>query len=619
MFEINLDGSRNKVRKQLDLIIQEVPKSEGNEEKQLSVLIEYIAKRAMEENIQRLPGPWLEPLPEEITLDELPVSLANTRDHLNPKVGLIDDVANQRQFPLHIDLESGHWIIYGMPGTGKTTFIQTLLYSLALSNNPDDVHVYAMDFGRMLKDYALLPHVGDVIQDDEDEKLARLITFLEEEINIRKTLLADAGVKSRWSYTEETGNKLPALIIIIDGYLSFKNQFEGLHEKVEVILREGASLGIYFILTANRVSDIADKIRSNFPNSISFLLSDAGDYHYAVGRLLKPPGQLPAGRGFVKGNVPPYEFHTALSVEASNESSRARMNRVKFDEMDQEWTGARASAIRILPDVIPLEEVWGLNDRSMNSNSVLSIGLMVDNLKPFEWSISDGPFFVIGGRMESGKTSLLMTIGLIAASTHSPDELQIYLCDFRRSSPGLSGLKNLSHIQGYAYEEKSLEEMVLRIREEIERRVNDELYKDTAPRIMILMDDTDVTAKRISGNYAITEQLEYITRYGKENGVVIVVAGQSNDMNRNWDDWLKEVKSAQTGWILGTTDSTELELLNVKIPYNQTGKVLPSGEGFYVKRKFLKVKVAHAFAHGISQIETQVELVNSSWVKQIIR
>ena len=44
--------------------------------------------------------------------------------------------------------------------------------------------------------------------------------------------------------------------MVIDGYMSFRNAYPDENESLETILREGGSLGITFVLTANRVTDI---------------------------------------------------------------------------------------------------------------------------------------------------------------------------------------------------------------------------------------------------------------------------------------------------------------------------------------------------------------------------
>ncbi|ANS75338.1 hypothetical protein AWM70_12570 [Paenibacillus yonginensis] len=623
LYRIELDGGRTKLPdpsdNQVELAGSKKREAAGLEQKQLGVLIQHIASYAERTGIERLPGPWMPPLPTQVALEEIPEFGEQVNELLTPIVGLVDDVANQTQFPLKIDIESGNWLIYGMPGTGKTTFIQTLLFSLAKTSTPEDIHIYTIDFGRMLKDYSIMPHVGDVILDDQEEKLLRLVAFIEEELNGRRTLFAEAGVKSRKTYCEDTGNTLPALLIIIDGYVSLKTQYEAVHEKLEILVREGSSFGIYFLMTVNRVSDIFDRIRSNFPNAVSYLLADAGDYHYTVGRLSKIPGQLPEGRGFIKGHLPPYEFQTALALNADSESIRAKLIREEFTRLDSNWTGERPQTIRTLPEVLPLEELR--HEEDANRSDRLTLGLKVDNLKIFEWSLEEGPYFTIGGRMESGKTSLLMTIGLMAAKQYAPEELRCYLFDIRRSAPGLGSLKDLKHVEAYVTDERTLEDVLAEIKQIVEQRVQEgdepEAGLCSRPRLLLLIDDADVLAKRVSSNYNLTDKLEYITRYGRESGVFIIAAGQANDMHQNWDNWLKEVKSAQVGWLLGTTDSSEMQLFNIKIPYDQSGKMLPAGEGYYVKRKFEKVKMAHAFAHGHEQFSEQVDKVNAVWSRPV--
>lgn len=606
IYEYDLDGRRTKLQDPLELL-QEVPSDLAPKQKQLNVLIDYIAERAKRRGINRLPGPWLEPLPTSISLAQLPAQSLEQNKTLYPKVGLVDDVVNQSQFPLHIDLETGHWAIYGMPGTGKTTFIQTLLYSMAQSSTPEDIHIYALDFGRMLKDYRLLPHVADVIQDEEEEKMERLFTLLEDTVTQRKILFSENGVKSRAGYREETGQTLPAIMVVIDSYVSFRSQFEKLHERLEPLLREGSSLGIYFVVTCNRVSDMLERVRSNFANAVTFMLADPSDYSYAVGRLGKVPNGLSEGRGFIKGSVPPYQFQTALALDAMNESSRAKQLREQFVEMDEAYEGPKPEPIRTLPDIFPLHEVWQASDLDQDSSNGIPLGIQIDNLDILDWNMeADGPYFTIGGRMESGKTSLLSAIGLMSAARYKPEELELYLCDFRRSSPGLGSLKDLNHTKGYSYNEPTFLQMLEELREEVESRSEDDNYDNS--KLMLLIDDVDFIAKRISKT--ITGHLEYIARHGRDRGVIIVVAGLASGINRMFDEWIKEIKSAQVGWLLGTSEAADAELFGIKIPFSSGSKMLPEGEGYYIRRKFVRVKTVHTFADGEAPVVQHVLEVN---------
>ena len=123
---MKLSGERIKVKKR--------PKPMTNSPKQLQAFIQYVQSVSEKENIKALPGPWLDPLPEKLLLKEF-YAMENwtiaewnkPKEYLQVTVGLIDDVANQAQFPLKLDLQEGHLNIYGMPGTGKRRCCKQLL------------------------------------------------------------------------------------------------------------------------------------------------------------------------------------------------------------------------------------------------------------------------------------------------------------------------------------------------------------------------------------------------------------------------------------------------------------------------------------------------------------
>ena len=80
---------------------------------------------------------------------------------LEPVVGMVDDPAGQKQLPLALPLgSSGHVAVFGSPGSGKTVFLQTVAMSLCSTCSPDDVNLYAMDFGSWsLAAFKNFPHM----------------------------------------------------------------------------------------------------------------------------------------------------------------------------------------------------------------------------------------------------------------------------------------------------------------------------------------------------------------------------------------------------------------------------------------------------------------------------
>ena len=79
---------------------------------------------------------------------------------LNAVTGIYDDPENQAQLPLSVDFANGgHLAVCGSVVTGKSTFLQTLIYSLAVKYSPNVVNFYILDFSSgMLSSFEKLPH-----------------------------------------------------------------------------------------------------------------------------------------------------------------------------------------------------------------------------------------------------------------------------------------------------------------------------------------------------------------------------------------------------------------------------------------------------------------------------
>ena len=128
---------------------------------------------------------WLPVLPQTIPLQTIPRyqqeeftgewrGFTGEDWSLEAVVGMYDDPENQRQAPVVLNLaENGHYAVCGTVGSGKSTFLQTLVYSLITRYSPQMLHVYGVDFSsHMLGAFEGDAHTGDIIYENQPEKLA---------------------------------------------------------------------------------------------------------------------------------------------------------------------------------------------------------------------------------------------------------------------------------------------------------------------------------------------------------------------------------------------------------------------------------------------------------------
>ncbi|OAX49473.1 type VII secretion protein EssC [Paenibacillus sp. AD87] len=600
VMEVRLNGKREPLltgERRAVLKGEDVPK-------QLQVFIDYVAEAAAEAGITRLPGPWLPPLPETLEWESLndwqeeenrEALLDGGASGLKPVVGLLDDLPNQRQQPLALPVDQGHLVVYGMPGLGKTTFVQTLLMSLARSKRTEPWHGYIIDMGRMMKDFASLPQIGGVMMSEEEDRIKRLFRYILKLSAQRKDMISEAGVKTISAYRRTAHAAVPQIVVVIDGYLSFRNAYPEENELLETILREGGSLGITFILTANRVTDVFEKFRSNIPNAVSFELSDPSDYYYAVGRPSKAPSQLPPGRGLVKGQVPPLMFQAALPSSGADEGKRSSALRRTIAEIRESWDGEEAPQIAPLPEEVKLKDVLIRTGTFGQVGDVSSlkvpVGLLTDDLEPFQLNLREGPHFMVTSPMEGGKTTFLLTWMLSLAYHASPEDVQIYTVDVRYGSGGLGEISSLPHVRGHVSREEQLAPVIQQLYDEVLKR--GELTG--GPEIVLVIDDADTLSKQLN-DFNVKDQLGAIVRQGRDRGIHVILSGVPADFPTFGSDWVNDVKASQSGLLFGTLDPNDLSFF--RIPYSESGgsstglKVLPPGQGYYVKRKYSRVKGA---------------------------
>lgn len=293
--------------------------------------------------------PWLPNLGTHLTTS--PVKPTG-RLHTRIPLGLLDIPSRQAQEPYKFDIQqAGHTVIFASPGYGKSTVLQTIVMNLARANTPEQVQFDLLDFGNNgllpLKD---LPHVADIVTLEETEKLGKMMKRISDQLAERKQLLKQAGVASLSQYETKTGTFLPLIITLVDSYDGLARQDarkETVDNQLIQLLREGAALGLYVIMSVGRVGSIRMNMMSNIQTKIALYLNDESELMTLMGRDRQAQADAP-GRGQLMLDAP-----TAIQIYLP---ARGDTDNRILDGLQQEtssintsWTGSRPQPIPMVP------------------------------------------------------------------------------------------------------------------------------------------------------------------------------------------------------------------------------------------------------------------------------
>ena len=322
----------------------------------LDWVVGALAIQARRLNVPTQNKPWPNPLPDQLSMtsavdarylnterDLLPnkeiiinEAVASWLDHfqnqtlwpkfdwkapipLRADIGLVDNPYRAENRLLSLDVASGPTVLFGAAGRGKTTFIKSLLLALAAARTPNELNIYALDFGRGgLKAIAALPHLGASIDASEAARVDQLMRMLRNFVNERQEQLGKSPYGTLNEYNANTpGNVYPDIVCVIDNFAEFKESYEHLTLDLMALIRDGRQFGVHFVITANTVGDLGGKMLNMLTNKLTVTQSDNFAYADIVGSGVRPFDNVP-GRGVVaiaikEGDKPlPLEFHVGV-------------------------------------------------------------------------------------------------------------------------------------------------------------------------------------------------------------------------------------------------------------------------------------------------------------------
>ncbi len=258
----------------------------------------------------------------------------NENNYLSICAGLFDDPENQKQPEFYLSLmESGHIGICGRSVSGKSTFLQTFIFSLLSQYSKEDVNLYLLDCNAGgMGIYDFMPQVQQEVREEEEEQIDLLFQTIEEELKRRKKELSGGTFKQyKGQYRDrekiEEKKELPLILIVLDGFTEFSEAtYQKYEENLHQILREGEKVGILMVMTVDSFSSMCISMRLSefFKTKICFYMKETYSYTEALNVMQIPvlPKQGIPGRGIAFYGERILEFQTALAVEEKNDYKR---------------------------------------------------------------------------------------------------------------------------------------------------------------------------------------------------------------------------------------------------------------------------------------------------------
>lgn len=367
--------------------------------------------------------PWVPQLENEIPFSCLQAPTAI--DHL--LVGIVDQPHLQRKSVHGIALtEVGNVVIYGGPGSGKSTALLTCAYS-AITADPS-TNIYGIDAGgnslRVLSD---IPQVGAIIPSGERDRVGRLLARLKETV--------DARIQK----SEQT--KQHPIVCLIDGIATFREQYEMVrqstnpYEDLTHIIRLGRTVGVYVILTCERPNGLPAALASAVPERFTLHLPSDNDYQ-SLGVPTGVLNEAPPGRSLRIGSDE--EIQWAYPGRTSN-SDDVQAAFTELADLQQKSSAAEPWTIPPVPTQISRCEVV------TQSDDPAAFAITTADLMPVD--VPESGFMLVSGPARSGRSTAVRS--MVAAFS---DRAALEGCDVEAFliSPTKSPLAQLRQWSGVA-------------------------------------------------------------------------------------------------------------------------------------------------------------------------
>ncbi len=575
----------------------------AEEEPEVVLETTAVGESMMDAMIRRITGHgppphpvWLPPLDESPSLDRLLPPLVHDQERglcpagwpalgrLMVPVGVVDKPFEQLRDLLWVNLtgSAGHTVVVGGPHSGKSTAARSLVLSLALTHTPSEVQVFGLDFGGGgLSALAGLPHVAGIADRQDEERCRRIVATLTALLDEREAAFREQGIDSMEAFRRRRAANGETfgygdVFLVVDNWLTLKQDFEQLEDAIVMLANRGLSFGIHLLVTASRWWDIRMQTRDLFGTRIELRLGDPADSEIDRTAAVNVPANTP-GRGLTAERR-----HCLVALpRVDGRSTTGDLSEGVASTVAAIAAAATGAApeLGLLPTSFPLDRL-----PTDGLPFALPLGLGESRLGPVSVDLAADPHLVVFGDVESGKTNVVRVLFRQLVSRFEPDQVRILVVDYRRN---LVDLADDDHVLAYCGSEQVLREAVAGAVAAVTARlpgldVTAEQLRTKSwwagPHLVVLVDDYDLVGQSAQNPLA---PLVDLLGQARDIGLHVVVTRRSGGAGRAiYDPVLGRLRELSSPGLVLSGNREEGPLVGEVKPER-----LPPGRGWLVRRR----------------------------------
>lgn len=342
--------------------------------------------------------------------------------------------------------------------------------------------------------------------------------MLSNEIDLRKSRLAEVGVSSFASYKEAGYRDLPQIVVVIDNLTALKELYLQDNDMLLPVCRDGNSVGISFLVANGQTAGVGYRYLNNFEGRIALFCNESSEYTMLFeGNRTKLPN-VP-GRALVQIDKATYECQMYLAFDGDKEYERVQNIQKYVTSCNERYVGMNARVIPEIPKCLDIGYVEK-HYAQANTNDELMIGLDYETIEPLSMNLNENDMIVLSGKKDvSRKAFAKYIISVFADKKFGKTEL--YVLDTLAGKWG--ELEILPQTAYYTTDADSSISIVTEIGQIVEQRYQNYINRRSNLQdeswIVVIVDNNDAILA-LSSNKNAMATLKDI--WGKYSGMKVI-------------------------------------------------------------------------------------------------